>query len=425
MGCDTFVALPSATRAGATIFAKNSDRPPREPQRIVRLPRRRAAGDRLRCQWIDIADVAETAALVGSQPYWLWGLEHGVNEHRVAIGNETVYAKEALGPRGLVGMDLVRLGLERGRTAAESVEVITDLIERHGQGGSGYVDLDWPYHNAFLIADPATAWIVETSGRHWVARPVSDVANISNGLTIGTDWTRGAADVTDFAVREGWWDAGAGRVDFAAAYNDDASVPENLCAERRRRGAALLADSRGRITPETMRAIVRDHYGDGVVRRPRDVADPCFRAICLHGDPVDATVASMVMELPADREAIVRGWITLAHPCLGAFVPCYPEAPLPARLAICGAEPDPASPWWRMYDLVALVERDAPRLAPLARARWDALERALVAEACDVETAARRARDRVERLAAFMDRAVERWLATADAIRAELTDALR
>ena len=115
MGCDTMVALAPATRDGVTLFAKNSDRPPRECQRIVQLPAaRHDAGAGVRCQYLELPQVAETCAVVGSQPYWLWGFEHGVNEHRVAIGNETVFAKESLPAVGLTGMDLVRLGLERG-----------------------------------------------------------------------------------------------------------------------------------------------------------------------------------------------------------------------------------------------------------------------------------------------------------------------
>jgi dipeptidase len=421
MGCDTFVALGTATRAGATLFAKNSDRPPGESQRIVQLPRRRSAVGALhRCQYVDVPDVLETAAVVGSQPHWLWGLEHGVNEHRVAIGNETVYTKEALGPVGLTGMDLVRLGLERGRTATDALETMTALIERHGQGGSGYVDLDWPYHNAFLVADPTSAWMLETSGRHWVARPVADVANISNGLTIGADWTRGARDVTAFAVERGWWPADAGRVDFAAAYNDDASVPSNLCIERRRRGAALLAEARGQATAATMRAVLRDHYGDGTVRRRRDLDDPFHRSICLHGEPVDTTAASMVMELPREPQAIVRGWVSLGSPCLGAFLPCYPEAVVPPRLAVAGAEPDAASPWWRMRELLGLVERDVARYAPLARAGFDELESTLVAEATHVEERAVGSPERAAILSAFMARATDAFLARATTLRAEI-----
>ena len=61
---------------------------------------RRGAGDRgappataattLRTQYLEIDD-AGAAATLGSRPAWLWGFEHGVNEHRVAIGNERVY----------------------------------------------------------------------------------------------------------------------------------------------------------------------------------------------------------------------------------------------------------------------------------------------------------------------------------------------
>ena len=94
MGCDTLVALPPATHDRITLFAKNSDRPPRECQRIVQLRARRPpSGSPVRCQYLEIPEVAETATILGSQPYWLWGLEHGVNEHRVAIGNEMVFAR--------------------------------------------------------------------------------------------------------------------------------------------------------------------------------------------------------------------------------------------------------------------------------------------------------------------------------------------
>ena len=203
MGCDTMVALGPATRAGITLFAKNSDRPPRECQRIVQLPAaRHPDGSIVRCQYLELPQARETRAVVGSQPYWLWGLEHGVNDRRVAIGNETVFARETLPAVGLTGMDLVRLGLERGGTAGEALEVMTALIERHGQGGSGHVHLDWPYHNAFLIADPSAAWVLETSGRHWAARPVDVIGNISTGLTLAADWVRASPDATAFAVEQ-------------------------------------------------------------------------------------------------------------------------------------------------------------------------------------------------------------------------------
>lgn len=413
MGCDTMVALAPATRDGVTLFAKNSDRPPRECQRIVQLARRHhEPGARLRTQYLDVPQVGETFAVLGSQPHWLWGFEHGVNEHRLGIGNETVFAKEPLPAVGLTGMDLVRLGLERSRTATEALEVITGLIEAHGQGGSGHLHLDWPYHNAFLIADPTSAWVLETSGRHWAARTVADVANISNGLAIGTEWARGSGDLTAFAVQQGWWAADAGRVDFAAAYRDETGVPPHQCVERRRRGAALLDEGRGQIGPAALRRLLRDHFDAGVVHRPRAFEDPYFFSICMHADPLDNTTASMVARLPTDPAMPATTWVSLGSPCVGAFLPCWLEATVPARLAAGGGEPDPASPWWRARQLLELVARDFARLGPIVRASWDEFEAALSGETAEVEAEAARcpAAPRAALLTAFMARAVDRWL---------------
>ena len=423
MGCDTMVALAPATRAGVTLFAKNSDRPPRECQRIVQhQAARHDAGSGVRCQYLELPQVEETFAVVGSQPYWLWGFEHGVNEYRVAIGNETVFAKESLPAVGLTGMDLVRLGLERSRTADEALSVITTLIETHGQGGSGHVHLDWPYHNAFIVADPHAAWILETSGRHWAARPVEDVANVSNGLALRTDWTRGSADLTAFAVHQEWWPADAGPVDFAGAYADETGVPPHQCIERRRRAAACLAEGRGQLAPPSLRALLRDHYDAGSVYRPRPFDDPFFFSICMHSDPLDNTTASMVAPLPDAADACAAIGVSLGSPCVGVFLPVWLEAPVPSRLALGGAEPDDASPWWRMRGLLDLVERDAAAYGPAVRARCDAFEAALWEEVAAVErqAAALEHDARAVLLGRFADDAVDRWLRELDAITATI-----
>src|SRR4029450_115827 len=112
---------------------------------------RNAPGTRVRCQYIEIAQARETARVIGSRPYWLWGLEDGFDEHGVAIGNHTVFSKDSLSGRGLLGMDLVRLGLERARTALAAVETISALVEAHGQGGSGYADKDLADSHCFRV----------------------------------------------------------------------------------------------------------------------------------------------------------------------------------------------------------------------------------------------------------------------------------
>ncbi len=428
MGCDSLVALAPATAAGATLFAKNSDRPARGGQRVIQLPRlRHPPGTRLRCQYLEVPQVGETAAVLGSQPYWLWGFEHGVNEHRVAIGNQTVFTRESLGPVGLLGMDLVRLGLERGQTAEEALGVITRLVEEHGQGGSGHIGMEWPYHNAFLLADPGAAWELETSGRHWVARQVRDVGNVTNGLHIGADWERASADASAFAVAQGWWKVEAGRLDFAAAYADASGVPPNLCAARRHRAAALLAHERGRLTAARLRAILRDHYDAGPVHRPRAFEDREFFSLCMHADPLDNTTASMVAALRRDRNVITPTWVSLGSPCVGAFLPCYLEGNVPPLLARAGAASDPRSPWWQMRALLDLVARDFAERGPHVRETWDRWENEIAEEAEQVERAA--AADYLNagetkaraRLTSFMERTLGRYLALAEALASELT----
>ena len=170
--CDTLCTLGPA----GTVFAKSSDRPIGEAQ-VVEVHDRRPAGGTLHTQYLALPD-AGAAQVLGSRPTWLWGFEHGMNEHRVAIGNERVWTDDdpTSAPDGLIGMDLVRLALERGRTATEAVDVLTDLLERHGQGGIADATTGEPYWSSFLVADPTDAKINQLSYRQ---------GNIARNMYIG------------------------------------------------------------------------------------------------------------------------------------------------------------------------------------------------------------------------------------------------
>ena len=181
--CDTL----AIRHEGVSWFAKNSDREPDEPQLVeIHAPVRGDTADRLQCTHIEIDQVSDRFGTILSRPVWMWGAEMGVNDAGVAIGNEAVFSRQVMRDgAALLGMDLVRLGLERGGSARQACEVIAALLEQHGQGGpAGYHDKDFRYDNSFLIADAGEALVLETAGSDWVVRPVADRWAISNTYTV-------------------------------------------------------------------------------------------------------------------------------------------------------------------------------------------------------------------------------------------------
>ncbi len=391
--CDTIVVLAPHTRAGATIFAKNSDRSPYECQPLAQAPHRfYHAGATVHCQYLEISQVAETAAVVGSRPFWLWGFEHGLNEYGVAIGNEAVLTREPLPSTGLLGMDLVRLGLERAKTAREAAEVIGALIERYGQGGSAQYDVDFRYCSSFIIADHADAYVLESSGRQWVARRVEDRACISNRFTIDAG-SLGSADVESYARDRGWCE-GESTFDFAATYSSrnagkDKSDP--LHARGRLARSRELVARNGRRTMREMFAILRDHGARGEMP---PAGDPSTRndspTLCMHGS-VSGTTASIVAELPApDAETIPTMWASLAAPCTSVAFPLFVAGTLPPVLASGGEKPSADSPWWRFRKVQDLVARAPDRLAPIAWRHFRPLEVAMLERSAEVSRQAAR-----------------------------------
>lgn len=381
VSCDSLVALAPFTRDGTTVFAKNSDRPALECQPLCDVAASEHGRDQqVRCTYVVIPQVARTYRVIGSKPYWCWGFEHGMNEHGVVIGNHTVFTKEPVASSGLLGMDLVRLGLERSRNAREAVHVMSELVARYGQGGSGFADKDWPYHNSFLVADANEAFLWETSGRHWALRSVRDVASLSNHLSIGTDWEELGPSTLEFAVEQGWWSADSGQpFNFAFAYRDTVSVPDVISSGRYARTCQLLAQSKGGVDASLLRQWMRDHYGRVDPHGDLSPGDPEFFSVCMHAEPVGTTTASMVAEIPQNPQRAIY-WACLGSPCVGVYLPLFLDVKLPDALTRGGAEYSSDSAWWRARRLLECVERDWNSFQPLVRTTLDSLEQALVEE---------------------------------------------
>jgi secernin len=425
--CDTIVVLAPHTRAGATILAKNSDRAPRECQPLAQSPHRvHHEGATVHCQYLEIPQVLETAAVIGSRPFWLWGFEHGLNEYGVAIGNEAVLTRETLPSTGLLGMDLVRLGLERSKTARDATEIIGALIERDGQGGSAQFDVDFRYCGGFIIADHADAYVLESSGHRWIARRVEDSACISNRLTISTG-SLGSPDVESYARARGWCD-GQATFDFAAAYssrNAGKVKDDPLNARGRLARSRELVSRNGRRTIREMFAILRDHGARGAMPPAGGAARDDSPTLCMHGS-VSGTTASMVAELPAPgADTIPVLWASLAAPCTSIAFPLFVGGTIPPVLAAGGEKASADSPWWRFRKIQDLVAIAPERLAPIAWKHFRPLEAAMLERAAEVSHQARKlapaAREKL--LGSFMAQNIVRILNAQSATESELTRA--
>lgn len=385
--CDSLVATGRHSASGATVFGKNSDRKMGESQPFLQFPAAlHPRGAMLRCTHIAIPQVAETYRIMGHSPWWVWGFEHGVNEHGVAIGNQTVFSREPVAAEpGLIGMDLVRLGLERGRDAREALEVIATLIETYGQGGAAFGPEAAGYHNSFMIADPEVAWVLETSGRRWAARPV-ECTSLSNQFSLGADWAIGSRDLDSFARSEGWWRDGA-RVDVAAAYRNP-DVPGVISEGRLRRSRELLA-AREPHDADSFRCILRDHLDGGAAPPPGvPPSEERHFTLCAHSEQVHFTASSLVAALPSDR-TVWPVWISFGTPCTGLFLPVYLQGVIPPMLAIGGPDYDRDSAWWVFQRLERAAAADLASRTPQLRRAWEPLEQRLEEERLRAEQAAR------------------------------------
>jgi len=177
-----------------------------------------------------VKEVSHTYAVVGL-----------MNEYQLAIG-ETTFG----GRRELINRDgllhyflLMRLALQRAKTAREAITVMTELVEEYGYASSG---------ESFSIGDPDEAWIMEMigpgpggKGAHWVALRIPDgyISAHANMSRIGEfplndpENCLYSPNVISFAEEKGYYDRKSGKP-FSFRYAYDPPRPSSLrtCAGR-------------------------------------------------------------------------------------------------------------------------------------------------------------------------------------------------
>ncbi len=321
----TMIIGPDASPDGAIYFAKNSNRLPGECQLVVTLPPvKRDAESVLHCTHLTIAQERRRYGVVVSRPWWAWGGEMGANDQGVVIGCEPLNTRDYESEPGLIGMDLVRLGLERGRNAPEALEVITSLLPIHGQGGwAGTPGLPLGCDSGFLIADAKEVWQLETAGRHWAAQRIKTVAALSSDITIGGQIDRHSYACPEYARHQGWLGEGE-ELDFRRCFRRRGG---HFDADGRQRSnlLAVLGAVDQRVPLLEMMRLVRRRTGNHPRQRSRqDVARHAHRKY------QSQTTGSMVARLTSSRHDFF--FTAAAAPDLAVFKPIHFGQPLESGL---------------------------------------------------------------------------------------------
>lgn len=431
------VALPDATAAKSVVFGKNSDRPAGECQVLYdSATEARPGGASIRCAFVEVPDAAVPLRTVGCRPYWCWGYETAMNEAGVVGGNTAVYTRSFWVSAnrkafGLTGMELLRLGLERGRTAEEVVSAVIDLLEHYGQWAPAVLGKNAPeacYENAFLVADKNEAWILETTGRRWAARRfTSGTHALSNQLTIRSRWTRASSDLLEYAETQGWWENGP--LDFAAAYSDHEHYARQVSHIRWSRSCQLLSQGSGRIDARLMMKCLRDHYEDTFLHGPQfSEYLPDFLTICMHDSPAaftwGNTATSVIVEIDPQSPVSSPYWCCYQPPCSGVYMAHTMDTGIPEAVSAAGtaglrSESPAAAPkdgfrkdslWWRMYRIVGAISRSPVERRARARSLFDPIEEEYLARIPTPGNEATKART------ATMRRCIDEQMASIDQV---------
>ncbi|MCL2765934.1 MAG: hypothetical protein FWD40_11765 [Treponema sp.] len=304
--CDTMCVFG---KDGIMYFGKNSDRSPNEPLLTIHVPaKNHAPGSRVCCTYISIPQVEYTRSMILFKPSWMWGAEMGINESRVAIGNEAVFTRHVNKKPSLTGMDMLRLALERADNAKEAIEILIFLLESYGQGGNCGFDHQFFYDNSFLVADPQQAYVLETSGKNYAVIKVEDRYAISNRLTIGKNHIMRSGKVKPDD-------------NFSKRFTEPVYSFFSAAKARRRQVLDQLGSGQNAIEAADIIKILRSH-NPGL--RGKEFSRGSVGSVCMHSGGLvgDHTTGSVVAVLR--REKPVTLWCTGAStPCISAFKPVF------------------------------------------------------------------------------------------------------
>jgi hypothetical protein len=334
MASDLLVALPQATIHKNTLFGANGYGRSDRRQQLRRI----AAGvhpadEPVRTTYVRLPQVRQTYALLGCQPEDNWGFTHGVNENHVAIGVTGWHSRLPSVGGGLTGTDVARLALERSHSAMHAVDVMTDLIARHGLCPEGGIRAT--ADNVFLVADHHEAFVLEAAGRYWAVLECQQVRAVTDIAMIHQDWQKLSSGLSQLAIDNGWWDGDGSKLDFAGCLATNA--PAHSTA-RRRWGRATLA-------LEQQNGAIDGHFLRRMLLGYHDAGDS--------SSPAHAMTHSFMTSL-ADPSEPLLAWCAFGPPGAAVHFPIWLDGHVPSAFYECSA--DGTDLWQQTQDLLAFSE---------------------------------------------------------------------
>ncbi len=330
--CDTALATENFTSTKKRIFAKNSNREPNEAHSILHIPRmQHPSNSKLNTTYIEIPQVETTHEVFLCKPFHIWGAEMGVNEFGVAIGNEAVFTNLPMkrNNSGLSGMDLIRLALERAKSAVQALYIITELLEEFGQDANGgFKNKNFFYHNSFLIADRTDGYLLETADTFWVAKKVTNFTAISNGLTIESDYDLSSKFLEDRIQKR--LSQTSDNFSFKKSFSDWFYTKFSYGEERRASFSSFAVQkklSKGKFESADMIEILKSHpeFED----TDFEPSKSSMKSICLHATGIttpNQTNGSLVVEWDTSdnsQQPLQILFTGTSTPCLSIFKPFW------------------------------------------------------------------------------------------------------
>lgn len=417
-GCFAVIVGRAASADGSVLLGHNEQNSGRPILSLRRVPGLRyAESDVVRLhRGGELPQVEQTWGLLWSEMPGREFSDTHLNEWGVAVTSDQCQTREddydTLEARGQIrqggiGYMFRRLVALRARSAREGVELAGRLIERFGYVDSG---------RTYVIADPREAWLLGVvRGRHWVAQRVPDdaVVLLPNVHIIGqvdlddTDHFLGSADLIDYAVGRGWYDANGGEpFSFRRAYNKDRNDPPDV---RRWRARGLVSGEdtpwppkeppplgirpKRKLTVADVAEILRNTSGPG-----RPLSSPRTQ---------ECAIFQLRTGMPPGIGCIY--WRTSAEPAVSVLVPWYVGITSTPRDYHTGGDiktrltldrhfnppqgtfdPNPLLAFWTFLTLQDVVHEDYDnRIKPVQRA-WSAFEQQLFSHQPSIEKEALR-----------------------------------